>query len=209
MRPSEVIALVLSDLDLVNGIVSVNKARVAGLDRYQTKTGDDRRIRLCPRALAVLKRQLALRARIEAAGIIQHEHVFFRETGEPFRNLQIQARRWHATLTSLKLRYLRPYVARHSSVSWNLMAGKNPLWVAKQHGHSITTMLRVYAAWAEDTVESDVDAIRRSMDRHARSGRSRLAQISRPPGQSATEAWTRPSDARREQSNNGHWEIWQ
>jgi hypothetical protein len=47
---------------------------------------------LCPRALAVLKRQLALRARFEAVGVIRHDHVFFRETGDPFRNLQIQAR---------------------------------------------------------------------------------------------------------------------
>ena len=30
---------------LVSGIISVNKARVAGIDRDQTKTGDDRRIR--------------------------------------------------------------------------------------------------------------------------------------------------------------------
>lgn len=45
MRPSEEIALVLSDIDLVNGIVSVNKARVAGIDRDQTKTGEDRRSR--------------------------------------------------------------------------------------------------------------------------------------------------------------------
>ena len=29
-------------------------------------------------------------------------------------------------------------------------------------------MLRVYAAWADGSVESDVDAIRRSMNRHAR-----------------------------------------
>jgi integrase len=43
MRPSEEIALVLSDLDLVNGIISVNKARVPGVDRCQTKTGEDRR----------------------------------------------------------------------------------------------------------------------------------------------------------------------
>jgi hypothetical protein len=27
------------------------------------------------------------------------------------------------------------------------MVGKNALWVAKQHGHSIATMLRAYAAW--------------------------------------------------------------
>jgi len=59
MRPSEAIALVLSGLHRVNGIISVNKARVAGIDRCQTKTGEDRRIVLCPRALAVLKRQLA------------------------------------------------------------------------------------------------------------------------------------------------------
>src|ERR1700693_5848705 len=168
MRPSEEIALVLSDIDLVNGIVSVNKARVAGVDRCQTKTGEDRRIVLCPRALAVLMRQLALRARLDAAGIIRHDHIFFRETGEPFWSLQIQAKRWRSTLNSLKLRYRRPYTARHSSVSWNLMVGKNPLWVAKQHGHSIFTMLRVYAAWAEGAVETDIETIQRSMNRHAR-----------------------------------------
>jgi hypothetical protein len=44
------------------------------------------------------------------------------------------------------------------------MVGKNPLWVAKQHGHSIATMLRVYAAWAEGTAEVDVEAIKRSMN---------------------------------------------
>jgi len=97
MRPSEEIALVLSDIDLINGTVSVNKARVAGIDRDQTKTGDDRRVALCTRALAVLRRQLALRAQLEAAGFIRHDHVFFHETGEPFWNLQIQAKRWRAT----------------------------------------------------------------------------------------------------------------
>jgi hypothetical protein len=44
------------------------------------------------------------------------------------------------------------------------MAGKNPLWVAEQHGHSIATMLRAYAAWAEGTAEVDVEAIKRSMN---------------------------------------------
>jgi integrase len=66
-------------------------------------------------------------------------------------------------LRSLKLRYRRPYTARHSSVSWNLMVGKNILWVAKQHGHSTVTMLRTYAAWVEGAVDSDVEAIKRSM----------------------------------------------
>ncbi len=44
------------------------------------------------------------------------------------------------------------------------MVGKNPLRVAKEHGHSIATMLRAYAACAEGTTEVDVEAIKRSMN---------------------------------------------
>jgi hypothetical protein len=43
------------------------------------------------------------------------------------------------------------------------MIGKNPLWVAKQHGHSITTMLSVYAAWTEGSTKADIGAIKRAM----------------------------------------------
>jgi integrase len=125
MRPSEQIALVLSDIDLEQGAVSVNKACVAGVDRDCTKTGEDRRMLLCPRALAVLKCQLKLRAELEHAGRIQHDYVFFQPTGEPIRWLNHPYERWRQTLrSSVKLRYRKPYCARHSSVSWNLMVGK-------------------------------------------------------------------------------------
>ncbi len=40
------------------------------------------------------------------------------------------------------------------------MIGKNALWVAKQHGHCIATMLRACAAWAEGSVETDIETIR-------------------------------------------------
>ena len=164
MRPSEQIALVLSDIDIEGGVVSVNKACVAGRDC--TKTGEDRRIFLCPRALEVLKAQLHLRARLELAGQLDHDYVFFHPSGEPIRNLNAPYERWRHTLrTSVKLRYRKPYCARHSSVSWNLMIGKNPLWVSKQHGHSVTTMLRVYTAWAEGAIEADIDLIKRAMRR--------------------------------------------
>jgi integrase len=164
LRPSEQVALVLSDIDLAHGFISVNKARVSGVDRDKTKTSEDRRVHLCPRALSVLRRHLRLRESLDAAGKIDHEHVFFVETGEPFRSLDHPQRRWRKTLRSLKVRYRRPYTARQTSVSWSLMAGKNPLWVAKKHGHSIATMLRAYAAWAEGTAEVDVEAIKRSMN---------------------------------------------
>jgi integrase len=200
LRPSEQIALAVSDLDVVHGVISINKARVAGIDRALIKTGKDRRGELCARALAVLKRQFRSRSRLVTAGNINHDHVFFQETGEPIRNLQFPQLRWRRTLTSLKLRYRRSYAARHSSVSWNLMIGKNLLRVSKQHGHSIDTMLRVYAAWIEGTRECDVAAIKRGIGRRpfhlTRFAKSRPSvQTSSPTAAIAVAHTGRPCDA--------------
>jgi integrase len=164
MRPSEQIALLVADFDAARGTLSVTKARVAGIDKDSTKTGEERRMALCARAVDVLNRQLALRKRLELAGKIDHDHLFFKETGEPIRNLQYPYRRWRWTMArNSNIRYRKPYCACHSSVSWDLMVGRNPLWVAKQHGHSITTMLRAYAAWAEGAIEADIEAIQHAM----------------------------------------------
>jgi integrase len=70
LRPSEEIALTVADLDLARGTLRVCKARVAGIDRNSTKTGEDRTITLCPRALDVAKRQLSLRAQLTLEGKI-------------------------------------------------------------------------------------------------------------------------------------------
>ena len=50
-------------------MLSVIKARV--------QTLEDRDVELCPRALEVLRRHLALRAEYVAAGKIRHERLFF------------------------------------------------------------------------------------------------------------------------------------
>ncbi len=88
----------------------------------RSRTGVQRVFELCPRALAML------------------------------RSIHETATRWAKTLARVPIRSRRPYCARHSCVSWNLMLGKNPLWVARQHGHSVRTMLEVYAAWADGAV---------------------------------------------------------
>ena len=126
--------------DVRNGTISVSKARVDGHDKDYTKTDVDRVVELCPRALDCLKRQLALRARLKLAGKVKHEKVFLHADGSAFHELQVQWKRWVKTESVLKLRRRDPYSARHTSVSWNLMIGKNPLWVAlQQEGHSVAS----------------------------------------------------------------------
>ena len=58
------------DLNLVHGTVRISNARVAGVDKDTTKTGDDRLITLCAHALKIAKRQLLLRAKLRVAGRI-------------------------------------------------------------------------------------------------------------------------------------------
>ena len=185
LRPSEEIALRVSDYDAVRGTLDVTKARVNGIDKDCTKTGDDRRIVLSPRAIGVLKRHLAVRDALVRMGVINHDFLFFKADGQPICNLQYPGVRWQRTLRRLtKIRYRRPYVARHTSVSWDLMIGRSALWVARQHGHSISTMLRFYAAWAGGTLESDVERIRAAINSELplRKNRARVGdpQITRP-----------------------------
>jgi hypothetical protein len=97
---------------------------------------------------------------------IQHEpHLFVTDDGRPIPDAKYPYPRWERTLKRLRIRYRRPYVARHTSVSWNLMMGRNPLLIAKEHGHRILTMLTVYAAWTEGAVEADFWAIHDAMYR--------------------------------------------
>ncbi len=120
-------------------------------------------IQLCPRAIGALWRQLKLLDRLRQAGLIHLDLLFFQDNGEPIRSLLVPAQRWRQTLRHLQLRYRKPYAARHTSVSWNLMIGKSPLYNAKQHGHSVLTMWRVFSAWMDGAVETDIEAIRRAM----------------------------------------------
>jgi hypothetical protein len=50
-------------------------------------------------------------------------------------------------------------------VTWQLILGKNLLWVAKQHGHSGEVTLRMYASWLAGATESDLHAIKQAIEK--------------------------------------------
>jgi hypothetical protein len=151
------------DFDQTAKTLSITKARVYGVDRNVTKTREDRVIELCPRAVAVLERQLALHDYLRTRGRVDHDQMFFQSNGHPIRSLAYSAQCWRKSSERLGLRVRRPYSARDTSVSWNLMIRRNPLWVSRQHGHSLTTMFRTYAAWTDGALESDIELIRSAM----------------------------------------------
>lgn len=157
LRPSEEIALEWTDVDFTRSELAVSKARVMGQPKDETKNYIDRLVEVTPRGMEILERQRALYAAMKLAGKIDHNRIFFHETGIPFNNLQVPWKRWDYTMgVTLKKRTRTPYAARHSSVSWMLMIGKNFLWVADQHGHSAAVMLKTYAKWLRGADAEDI-----------------------------------------------------
>lgn len=61
LRPSEQVALRVSDFDPVHGSITISNECVGGVTRDCTKTGEYRQVHLNPRPLQVLHQQLALR----------------------------------------------------------------------------------------------------------------------------------------------------
>jgi integrase len=163
LRQSELIALQLPYYDAANGTVLVRRALVLGVLKDRTKNHQDRLVMLCPRARLVLDRQLALREARPFDRTVKHPYIFFKDNGEPITELSYPYRRWRSVLERLTVRYREPYTARHCFVTWNLMVGKNFLWVADQHGHAPETMLTTYAQWQRGATEADIERIRCAM----------------------------------------------
>lgn len=162
LRLSEQIALTVMDYDRKRGALGITKTRVRGVDKDCTKTQKDRSIRLCPRVVAVLERQLRFRERFVREGSITHTCSLLTKAPHSRSEVSARALEAHAQATADPLP--QTLYGRHTSVSWNLMLGRNPMLVAKEHGHRVLTMLTVYAAWVEGAIERDIIAIRAAMD---------------------------------------------
>lgn len=99
------------------------------------------------------------------AGRTGRDLLFFKTNGQPIQNLQYPGTRWQRARSGMtNMTYRRPYTARHTSVSRDLMNGCSALWVARQHGQSISTMLRYDATWADGASEAAVDRVRATLN---------------------------------------------
>jgi integrase len=64
-----------------------------------------------------------------------------------------RARTWHTACVRAGLDVPTPYVLRHSFASLLLAEGRQPMWVAKQLGHSLETLLSTYAHLIDEYAE--------------------------------------------------------
>jgi integrase len=150
LRPEEQIALKWSEIDFVRHTARIKRVRTASEDSERTKTHIVRDIELNSRAIAAISRQ-------KAHTFMKDEYVFHNpNTGRRWNSEQAQRRTyWIPTLKALGIRYRTQYNTRHTYATINLMAGANPMWVARQMGHkNMRMILEVYAKWIDGADKS-------------------------------------------------------
>lgn len=150
MRPSELIALRWGDIDQRRGTARVQRARTFGVE-HPTKTYEIRDVELNSRAKGALLRQKS-HTFLKESGYVFENPV----TGEPYSEERpLRRAYWNPTLKMLGLRERVFYQTRHTYATLNLMAGANPMWVAKQMGHqNMNMILTVYARWIDGADKS-------------------------------------------------------
>lgn len=143
LRTSELIALEWADADFNRAVLRVNKAFVSGKTK-DTKTHSYRDIELNTRAQTALKRQRLITG-------LQGGLIFLNpKTGGGFENDKTAWRPWQHAVRLAGVRYRKPYNTRHTFATLNLMAGANPMWVARQLGHtSMKMLLEKYSRWID------------------------------------------------------------
>lgn len=148
MRPGEQISVQWGDWNRITNKLTVRRNRTEGESKDSTKTHRARHMDLTPRAIEVLQE-------LRPVTSMRGPFIFIDYlTGEQIETSTVMSDRWTFLHKLAGVNQRCPYQCRHSSVSWKLMVGENPMKVAKNHGHSLATMQKTYAHW----VESDGEA---------------------------------------------------
>jgi integrase len=130
LRPGEIQAMSWDSQNCPD--FTTNKIRVTCAYEAESKvlgpTKTDRSVRLVDMVPAVRHALLDLPSRA-AGGLI------FPGSGGGMFSRSNMKRAWQRTITVTGVRRIRPYDLRHTFASLLIMAGKNPLYVARQMGH--------------------------------------------------------------------------
>ncbi|WP_373753614.1 tyrosine-type recombinase/integrase [Neisseria weixii] len=143
LRTSELAAVTWQDVDFRRQTVRIDKAFVLG-EVKDTKTHSARDVELNSRALAALKRQ-EMKTGLKNGVIFTNP-----KTKQRIENDKTAYRPWALAIKKAGIRHRKPYNTRHTFATLNLMAGANPMWVARQLGHTTMKMLlENYSRWID------------------------------------------------------------
>ena len=129
-----------SNVNFVNGILSVREGRVLGKDK-------DPKTERAVRDVEITTGMLKALADQKTISKFPDGYVFVSEKGRPLDISNFRQMIWTPTLKKAGLKYRYPYQARHTFATKHLSQGYDPLWIANQMGTSLEMLFKHYAVY--------------------------------------------------------------
>ena len=149
MRPSEIIALTWSDIDMEKKNISISKAKkMDGLVGKPKTISSIRKIDMLPMAEEVLS--LLHKEYYK----YKHDEIFLTQLHKPYTTYTIISRKFKSLCEKLNINKGTLYNLRHTFASVMIGNGADMLWVSKHLGHkNLNITLEVYAKFIEKDEE--------------------------------------------------------
>jgi hypothetical protein len=165
LRPSELMALRPTDVDLPGQTVRVERSLDLDGEIKPTKTEEKRLVDLSEKLTRMLKPYLTwLNAEAVGNGKEQAEWLFPDDTGGVLNERHLR-KVFARILRKAELPHFKPYDLRHTYASLLLSEGVPLVYVSQQLGHSKpTTTLKHYAKWMPSGNRRYVDVLDRGCD---------------------------------------------
>lgn len=191
LRPGELCALAVEDIDLEAGKIEVTRAITANGSFKLPKTGKPRTVLLMKPAIEACRILMAIVSTHPKLDIrvYHNRHEWQDELVTPLLSPRTQARKrminewyvstaWNTKWTSIQrragIRPRRPYQTRHTYACWCLTAHGNLAFISKQMGHKDFTMLvEVYAKWMDHESPIELSRIWNNLNEHQAKFKSR------------------------------------
>lgn len=152
MRTAEAHGLKWKHIDFGRREILIRETYSHGRTEYTKNDGSQREIHMSQPVMDALMR-------LKPTTVDAEAYVFRTRNGLPIDNANFNDRVWNPLLRHLDLKPRRPYQMRHTCATLWLAAGENPMWIARQLGHTTTEMLfRTYSRFVPHLVRRDGSA---------------------------------------------------
>lgn len=143
LRTGELLGLRWEDVDIESRAAHIRVNITSGKEKTPKTAGSIRTVELHDLAVDAL-------TSIKLSRFFDYKRVFIDpKTSKEYKYADgLPKYTWKPALEKLNITYRYPYQCRHTYASMMLSEGRNPMWVAKQMGHSDWGMIRkVYGRW--------------------------------------------------------------
>ena len=151
MRPSEVVALRVANVDVNRGLLEIQTSRYLGSEAATKTEHSERTIKLLPEVREILKTLVQYKSNARDAYVFVNA-----KNGGPINHSEWPKGCWKKAIDETGIRYRKFYATRHTFISTALTKGLNIKFIAEYCGTSVAMIEQRYGRFLRHRAEDQL-----------------------------------------------------